>query len=205
VAWFFLNQWRNFRVVLDVRAFCDQDIRFCSYGTVFCGVFVCSVEIRCLVFIDIWRHPAASRKVTGSNRDGVIGIIHWHNPSGRSVALGSTQPLTEMSTRNTSWGGKGGRCVGLTNLTRSCAGCLKSECLNLLEFSGPEKGLLHGLLYLLTDIVIRTRFWEIMLQKSYTTYFLTLYTQCRHLLPVGLFIAVGKSLLFRGCINRRSM
>ena len=28
----------------------------------------------------------------------------WHNPSGRTVALGSTQPLTEMSTRNISWG-----------------------------------------------------------------------------------------------------
>ena len=28
----------------------------------------------------------------------------WHNPSGRTVVLGSTQPVTEMSTRNTSWG-----------------------------------------------------------------------------------------------------
>ena len=27
----------------------------------------------------------------------------WHNPSGRTMALGSTQPLTEMSTRNISW------------------------------------------------------------------------------------------------------
>ena len=27
-----------------------------------------------------------------------------HNPSGRSMALGLTQPLTEMSTRNISWG-----------------------------------------------------------------------------------------------------
>jgi hypothetical protein len=32
------------------------------------------------------------------------------------MALGSTQPLTEMSTRNISWGGKGGQCVGLTTL-----------------------------------------------------------------------------------------
>ena len=36
--------------------------------------------------------------------DGVIGIFHLHNPSGRTMALGSTQPLTEMSTRNISWG-----------------------------------------------------------------------------------------------------
>jgi len=34
--------------------------------------------------------------------DGVTGIFHSHNPSGRTMALGSTQPLTEMSTRNIS-------------------------------------------------------------------------------------------------------
>jgi hypothetical protein len=33
-------------------------------------------------------------------------IFHWPNPSGRTMALGSTQPLTEMSTRNISWGVK---------------------------------------------------------------------------------------------------
>jgi len=32
------------------------------------------------------------------------------------MTLGSTQPLTEKSTRNVSWGGKGGRCVGLITL-----------------------------------------------------------------------------------------
>jgi hypothetical protein len=47
------------------------------------------------------RHCATSWKVTGSIPDGVIGIFHWHHPSGRTVALGSTQPLTEMSTRDT--------------------------------------------------------------------------------------------------------
>jgi len=31
-------------------------------------------------------------------------IYHWHNPSGRTMALGSTQLLTEMSTRCISWG-----------------------------------------------------------------------------------------------------
>ena len=30
----------------------------------------------------------------------------YHNPSGRTMALGLTQPLTEMSTRNISWGVK---------------------------------------------------------------------------------------------------
>jgi len=30
-------------------------------------------------------------------------IFHLHNPSGCTMVLGSTQPLTEMSTRNFSW------------------------------------------------------------------------------------------------------
>jgi len=41
------------------------------------------------------------------------------------MALGSTQPLTELSTRNNSWGGKGGWCIGLTTLPPSCANCLE--------------------------------------------------------------------------------
>ena len=50
------------------------------------------------------RHCATSRKVAGSIPDGVIGIFHVHNSSGRTMAPGLTQPLTEMSTRNISWG-----------------------------------------------------------------------------------------------------
>jgi hypothetical protein len=49
------------------------------------------------------RQCATSRKVAGSIPDGVIGIFHWYNPFGRTMALGSTQPVTEMSTRNISW------------------------------------------------------------------------------------------------------
>jgi len=49
----------------------------------------------------IWlRHCAPRRQVAGSIFDGVIGIFHWHNLTGRTMALGSTQPLTEMITRN---------------------------------------------------------------------------------------------------------
>ena len=40
--------------------------------------------------------------IAGSIPDGVIGIFHSHNPSGRTMALVSTWPLTEMSTRNIS-------------------------------------------------------------------------------------------------------
>jgi hypothetical protein len=45
-------------------------------------------------------------KVAVSISDGVIGIFHRHNPFGRTMALGSTQPLTKLSTRNISWGVK---------------------------------------------------------------------------------------------------
>jgi hypothetical protein len=44
------------------------------------------------------------RYFAGSISDAVTGIFQWLNPSGRIVTLGSTQPLTEISTRNPSWG-----------------------------------------------------------------------------------------------------
>jgi hypothetical protein len=47
---------------------------------------------------------ATNRKVAGSLPDDVIGNFHWHNPSGRTMALGSTQPLREIITRNISLG-----------------------------------------------------------------------------------------------------
>jgi len=50
------------------------------------------------------RHCATSRTVAGSIPDGVIWFFHLHNPSGRTMVLGSTQFLTEISTRNISWG-----------------------------------------------------------------------------------------------------
>ena len=48
-------------------------------------------------------HCATSRKVAGSIPDSVIGIFQLHNPSDRTVALGSTQFPTEISARNISW------------------------------------------------------------------------------------------------------
>jgi hypothetical protein len=66
------------------------------------------------------RHCATTRKVAGSIPDGVIESSHLHNPSGRAMTLGSTQPLTEISTTD-----KRGRSVGLTTLPPLCADCLK--------------------------------------------------------------------------------
>ena len=50
------------------------------------------------------RHYATNRKVAGLTPDGIIGIFHYLNPSGRTTALGSTQPLTEMITMDLPWG-----------------------------------------------------------------------------------------------------
>ena len=45
-------------------------------------------------------YGATNRKVAGSILDGVIGIFQGLSSSGLAVALGSTQTLTEISTRN---------------------------------------------------------------------------------------------------------
>jgi hypothetical protein len=42
------------------------------------------------------RHCAISRKVAASFPIAVSEICHRHNPSGRTIALGSTQPLTAL-------------------------------------------------------------------------------------------------------------
>jgi hypothetical protein len=71
------------------------------------------------------------------------------------MAPGVTQPLTEMSIRNISWG-KGGRCVGLTTLPLSYA-----DCLEIWEPQPP--GILKGcpdpgLLYIYDDLMGHTFF-----------------------------------------------
>jgi hypothetical protein len=50
------------------------------------------------------RYCATYQKVAGSIPDGVMEIFIDINPSDRTMVLGSTQPLTEMSTKCISWG-----------------------------------------------------------------------------------------------------
>jgi hypothetical protein len=66
----------------------------------------------------IWRGAQGSRKIAGSIPEEVIGFFNLPNPSSRPMALGSTQLLTEMSTRNLPGGGgvTGGRRVRLTTI-----------------------------------------------------------------------------------------
>jgi hypothetical protein len=65
------------------------------------------------------RHYATSQKVEASIPDEVIGFFNLPNPSCRTMALRSIQPLTEMSTRNLP-GGKGRPACKAENLTAIC-------------------------------------------------------------------------------------
>ena len=59
---------------------------------------------------------------SGYISDCVPGIVH--NTSSHTMATGPTRPLTEICTKNISWGrggGKGGRWVRVTNFPPSCA------------------------------------------------------------------------------------
>jgi hypothetical protein len=60
-----------------------------------------------------------SRKVVSSIYLQVIGFFTWSNNSSRTMALESTQPLSEMSTRNLP-GGKGRSARKADNLTAIC-------------------------------------------------------------------------------------
>jgi hypothetical protein len=46
------------------------------------------------------RHHSTSRKVAGLILDEIIGFFNLPIPSSRTMALESTQAITEMSTRN---------------------------------------------------------------------------------------------------------
>jgi hypothetical protein len=77
--------------------------------------------VHCIAFSYLY---ILRRRVEVSIPDEVIEFFH-RLFSGRTMALTSNQPLTEMSTRGISWG-KGGWCVELTILTLSHADFLRS-------------------------------------------------------------------------------
>jgi len=82
------------------------------------------------------RWCATNRKAAGSVPAGVSGFFIDTKSFRPHYGLGSTQPLTEMSTWIISWG-KGDRCARLTILPTSCAVVMKYVNLNFLEPSGP--------------------------------------------------------------------
>jgi hypothetical protein len=119
------------------------------------------------------RHHATSCKVVGLIPNCVTVIFHWHNPSGLTMTLGPTQPLTEMSTRNNFWG-KGNSCIGLTALPPSYVHCLKIWLLNLLEPSGSVIGLFRDCLTLVfqgdTSSLYRDSSWGLYGQVKFNVH-----------------------------------
>jgi len=101
---------------------------------------------------------ATNRKVAGSIPDGVIGILHWHNPSGRTMALGVEPNSKRKEYQEYFLGSKGDRCVGLTTLPPLCAECLwnlgTSTSWNPQGLSRPVMRLLYLLPLKNTKIII---------------------------------------------------
>ena len=69
--------------------------------------------------------------------------FYWHNLSGRTMAMGSAQTLTEMRTRKIFWGDKGGRRAGQTTLPSSWPNCRGIWEPQPLETWGPVQGLVY--------------------------------------------------------------
>jgi hypothetical protein len=93
-----------------------------------------------------WLVEATSRKVAVSIPYAVFGFFNWPKLSNRTMTLGSTQPLTEMSTRNVS-GGKerpAGRRVRLTNSPPPLSPFLKNVAASTSHYAMDLHALLQG-------------------------------------------------------------
>jgi hypothetical protein len=88
-------------------------------------------------------HPL-SWKVAGSIPDDVIGVFSWRIPSSRTVALGSTQRLTEMSTRNLPGGRRPAGTWGWQLHRHLWADCLENVGASTSHNTMGLHGLLQG-------------------------------------------------------------
>ena len=80
------------------------------------------------------RHCATSWKVAGLILDGVIGIVYWHNPSGRTMALGVASASNRNEYQKCFLGVKAAGAWQLYHLHVPIV--LKSGSFSLLEPSG---------------------------------------------------------------------
>ena len=132
----------NFRILQQAGSFLTNLVRLQTFTLLRCfAAWVCNYRrlgktyqhelLRSTRRCSWLRHFATSWKVVGTIPDGVIGIFYWHNPSGRTVAPGSTQPTERQPV------------CRLTTLPNSCADCL--------EICEPQP---HGTLWAGTQIVL---------------------------------------------------
>ena len=99
--------WRKTKTSLlqsDQKVCAPYDCTVMTRCGSFINFFLYSAYLKTVTFVNVlWRlaitftlplthnwlrRRAISRKVAGSIPDGVTGIFHWHNPSGRTTGLG---------------------------------------------------------------------------------------------------------------------
>jgi hypothetical protein len=90
-----------------------------------------------IVIIYIYRSPTGNFVHFLKGLETILNLLYSVNPSGCTMAPGSTQPLTEISTRNIP-GGKGQPTRKADNLTAICEP-LSGKCgsLNISQLYGP--------------------------------------------------------------------
>jgi len=124
----FQKPWLLLNTAVNTSSLAKSSKEFWYFMAVKINIVICEIitlyipvrDYRCFgrTFWRSWlRHCATNRKVAGSSPDGLIGI-HWHNPSGRTMASNRKEYQEYLR------GGKGGQCVELTTLPHSCADCL---------------------------------------------------------------------------------
>ena len=117
--------------IQDLQVYTNASRKFGSYFFV-TSLFTFSVAPLGVLRVYVVAHLVKVLRYEPESRGFDSQTFYWPNPSSRNMALGSTQPLTDTSTRNTAWGGKGGRCLRVTNLPLSYA-----DCLEIWEFQPP--------------------------------------------------------------------
>jgi hypothetical protein len=127
--------YKDFHKELQPTSFAQSECELVSLGECCCNVKSQLVEAL--------RYKPEGR---GFDSRWCQWIFHWHNPVGRTMALESTQPLTEMSTRNISWGVNAARACGWQPTTFVCRlsrNLEASTSWNPYGLSRPVIGLLY--------------------------------------------------------------